>query len=105
MAGAETIISLGVIVVMQRAGQGPRREPHPALTPTTGRAMARATQAYPSENLPAMTRRTPLAAPLAIILPEPIPPPFPPTCMPCPVRGMPFQYGAIITSPAQKPKH
>jgi len=62
--------------------------------------MAEATQAYLSEGSPAMTRRTAIVAPLVVILPEPIPPP-PPTCMPCPIRGRPFQ----CTSDAQSPDH
>ena len=63
--------------------------------------MAEANQAYLSDNSSAMTRRALLAAPILLLYREPIPPPFPITCQSCPIRGMPFQHGAIIRSDAQ----
>jgi hypothetical protein len=78
MAGAETIISLGVIVVMTRAGQAlvsPVRlelqhalwpeltgrvlaDKHPVLTPSPeGHPMLEANQSYLPDNSSAMTRR------------------------------------------------
>jgi hypothetical protein len=55
MAGAETIISLGVIVVMKRAGQV-LAYTYPALTPSQPLedTMLEADQAYLAENSPAM---------------------------------------------------
>jgi hypothetical protein len=67
--------------------------------------MLEADRSYLPDTSSAMTRRTLLAAPLAVILPEPMSPPMPPTCMPCPIRRIPFQYGAIIRSDAPTTEH
>src|SRR6516164_6450189 len=64
------------------------QDTHPALTPShRGHPMLEAAQSYPHDNSPAIMRRTLLAAPLVLILPEPIPPPMPITCLSDPIRG------------------
>jgi hypothetical protein len=64
--------------------------------------MLEADQAYLCENPSAITRRMLLAAPLLMIFPEPMPTPWPITCLPDPIRGKCFDYGAIIKTAAQK---
>jgi len=66
--------------------------------------MLEAAQSYPHDNSPAIMRRTLLAAPLVLILPEPIPPPMPITCLSDPIRGPCFPL-AHITSDAPTTEH
>jgi hypothetical protein len=51
--------------------------------------MLEADEAYLTENSTTMTRRTLLAAPLAVILPK-APPAWPITCLPDPIHGKCF---------------
>jgi hypothetical protein len=94
MLEAETIISAGVILVSSEPDKRFATITCPALAPSqpVEDTMLEADQSYLPENSPTMTRRALFAAPLAMILPEPIPPPMPITCLPCPVRGRPFEY-------------